>query len=157
MSCGGMDAVDELELVVERLMDVPAAALWKAYTHHLNEWFCPPPWRAEVQVMDLRAGGRAAITMYGPNGEAVPNEGVYLEVIPERLIVFTDAFQAGWKPAGPFMVGFFELEPQGDKTLYRGRARHWSKEAFEQHQAMGFEAGWGTVAEQWEEVAKRLV
>lgn len=145
------------ELVIERLMDAPAIALWKAYTHHLNEWFCPPPWRAEVVEMDLRAGGRSAVTMHGPEGEVHANEGVYLEVIPERLIVFTDAFTTGWVPAGkPFMAGSFAFEPQGEKTLYRGVARHWNAETMEQHKAMGFETGWGIVAEQWEAVAKRI-
>ena len=57
-------------------MDAPIAAVWKAYTEHLNDWFCPPPWRAEVVEMDLRAGGRSAVTMYGPDGEVMPNEGV---------------------------------------------------------------------------------
>ena len=64
------------ELVIERLMDAPASALWTAYTDHLNEWFCPPPWRAELVEMDLRSGGRSSVTMYGPNGEVAPNEGV---------------------------------------------------------------------------------
>ena len=144
------------ELSIERLMDAPVAAVWRAYTDHLNEWFCPPPWRAELIEMDLRAGGRSAITMYGPDGEVMPNEGVYLEVIPERRIVFTDAFAQGWNPAGPFMVGGFEFEPEGDKTRYRGWARHWTAEAKTQHEAMGFEAGWGKVAEQWEAVARRI-
>jgi uncharacterized protein YndB with AHSA1/START domain len=145
------------ELVIERLIDAPASALWRAYTGHLNEWFCPRPWRAELVAMDLRAGGRSSVTMYGPNGEVAPNEGVYLEVIPERLIVFTDAFTAGWDPAGgPFMVGSFEFEPQGNGTLFRGRARHWTEEARAQHEAMGFHQGWGMMAEQWEAVAKRI-
>lgn len=144
------------ELVIERLMDAPANALWTAYTDHLSDWFCPPPWRAEVTEMDLRAGGRSAITMYGPDGEVMPNEGVYLDVAHERLIVFTDAFTQGWQPAGPFMVGSFEFEPQGDKTLFRGRARHWTEEARAQHEAMGFTTGWGIMAEQWEAVAKRI-
>jgi uncharacterized protein YndB with AHSA1/START domain len=144
------------ELLIERRMDAPASALWRAYTDHLNEWFCPVPWRAEVQVMDLRAGGRSSIIMYGPDGEVMPNDGVYLEVVPERLIVFTDAFTAGWNPAGPFMVGSFEFEPQGDETLFRGRARHWTEEAKTQHETMGFHDGWGKMAEQWEAVARRL-
>lgn len=148
--------MSEHELVIERLLDAPASALWKAYTDHLNEWFCPRPWRAELVEMDLRAGGRSSVTMYGPNGEVAPNEGVYLEVVPERLIVFTDAFTQGWNPAGPFMVGSFEFEPAGGKTRFRGRARHWTAEARAQHEAMGFEAGWGVMAEQWEAVAKRI-
>lgn len=144
------------ELMIERLIDAPPSALWRAYTEHLSEWFCPKPWRAEVVEMDLRSGGRAAITMYGPNGETMPNDGIYLEVIPERRIVFTDAFTGDWNPAGPFMVGFFEFEPEGEQTRFRGRARHWSDEALEQHKAMGFEQGWGVMAEQLEAVAKRL-
>ena len=144
------------ELAIERLMDAPASALWKAYTDHLNEWFCPLPWRAEVGEMDLRPGGRSSITMYGPNGEVHPNEGVYLEVVPERKIIFTDAFTADWEPAGPFMVGSFEFEPQGAKTRFRGRARHWTEESRKQHEEMGFEAGWGVMAEQWEAVARRI-
>ncbi|MEI9851301.1 MAG: SRPBCC family protein [Sphingomonas sp.] len=145
------------ELAIEYLIDAPVSAVWRAYTDHLGEWFCPEPWRAEVVEMDLRAGGRAAITMYGPNGEVAPNDGVYLEVIPERLIVFTDAFTRGWDPAGaPFMVGSFAFEPEGDRTRYRGCARHWTAEAKAQHEAMGFHQGWGKVAEQWEAVAKRL-
>ena len=146
----------EHQLTTERLMDAPIAAVWKAYTEHLNDWFCPPPWRAEVVEMDLRAGGRSAVTMYGPDGEVMPNEGVYLEVVPERRIVFTDAFKHGWNPAGPFMVGGFEFEAVGDKTRYRGWARHWTEEAKAQHAAMGFEQGWGKVAEQWEAVARRV-
>lgn len=144
------------ELSIERQMDAPVAAVWRAYTDHLNEWFCPPPWRAELVEMDLRPGGRSAVTMHGPDGEVMPNEGVYLEVIPERRIVFTDAFKSGWNPAGPFMVGGFEFTPEGDKTRYRAWARHWTEEAKARHEAMGFEAGWGKVAEQWEAVAKRI-
>jgi uncharacterized protein YndB with AHSA1/START domain len=144
------------ELVIERLIDAPVAAVWRAYTDHLGEWFCPRPWRAEVTDMDLRSGGSSTITMYGPNGEVMPNEGVYLDVVPERKIVFTDAFRKGWIPQGPFMVGFMEFTPQGEKTHYRAGARHWTAEALEQHKAMGFEQGWSVVAEQLEEVAKRL-
>lgn len=144
------------ELSIERLMHAPVAALWRAYTDHLGEWFCPPPWRAEVVAMDLRAGGRSAVTMYGPDGEVMPNDGVYLEVVPERRIVFTDAFTGDWNPAGPFMVGGFEFEPRGEQTLYRGWARHWTEEAHAQHEAMGFAEGWGKVAEQWETVARRI-
>lgn len=144
------------ELSIERLIDAPVAAVWRAYTDHLGEWFCPKPWRAEVEQMDLRSGGSSKITMYGPDGEVMPNEGVYLEVVEHEKIVFTDAFRKGWIPQGPFMVGFMEFTAQGDKTHYRAGARHWTAEALEQHKAMGFETGWSTVAEQLEEVAKRL-
>jgi uncharacterized protein YndB with AHSA1/START domain len=59
-------------------------------------------------------------------------------------------------PATPFMTGFMEFAPEGNKTRYAGRARHWTPEAYEQHKAMGFVDGWGKVAEQLEEVAQRV-
>lgn len=145
------------ELKIERLLDAPVDAVWKAYTDHLEEWFCPRPWTVEIVEQDLRPGGRSALIMRGPNGEGGDvQDGVYLEVIPGRKLVFTDAFKPGWEPSGPFMLGYFEFEPQGDKTLYRAGARHWTQEARDQHEAMGFEQGWGTVAEQLEEVAQRI-
>lgn len=152
-----MPANDETrELSVEKLIDAPIDAVWKAWTDHLEEWWCPKPWTTELIEQDLRPGGRTAMIMRGPNGEENVIEGVILEAIPGRRIVSTDAFKAGWVPSDPFMVGTWEFSPQGDKTLYRGSARHWSDETYEQHKLMGFEAGWGVVADQLEAVAKRI-
>lgn len=146
----------ERELIVERLMDAPIAAVWQAWDEHLTEWWCPKPWITQIIEMDKRPGGRSAMIMRGPNGEEAPQEGMFLEFTPAKRVVFTDALTQGWNPAGPFMVGIMEFEPEDDKTRYRGIARHWTDEAYEQHKAMGFEAGWGAVAVQLEEVAKRL-
>ncbi|GGB27895.1 activator of HSP90 ATPase [Sphingomonas metalli] len=144
------------ELSVTRLIDAPVAAVWRAWTEHLGEWFCPVPWRAEVSVMELHPGGRSAMTMYGPNGESMPLEGVYLEVVPQRRIVSTDAFTAGWMPAGPMMVRIDEFAEEDGRTRYTATARHWTAEAKAQHEAMGFEAGWTTSAAQLASVAERL-
>jgi len=54
------------------------------------------------------------------------------------------------------IVGYFEFTDLGDKTGYRAGARHWTREAMEQHRAMGFEEGWGICAGQLEQVARRL-
>jgi uncharacterized protein YndB with AHSA1/START domain len=144
------------ELSVEKLIDAPIAAVWTAWTDHLEEWWCPKPWTTELIEQDLRPGGRSAMIMRGPVGEENIVEGVILEVVPKRRVVFTDAFTAGWNPAGPFIVGTFEFSPEGGKTRYRASARHWTDEALDRHKAMGFEQGWGAVAEQLEEVAMRI-
>jgi uncharacterized protein YndB with AHSA1/START domain len=144
---------NDLELSVTCLIDAPVDVVWRVFTEQTNEWYCPKPWRAEVD-WDLRAGGRSSTVMYGPNGEENRMEGIILEAVPGKRVVFTDAFKGDWTPQGPFMVGFFEFEDEGGKTRYTGRARHWTEVAKQQHQAMGFADGWGKVAEQLAELAE---
>ena len=143
-------------LTITRLIDAPREAVWRAYTDHLAEWWCPKPWTVEILEQDMRPGGRSAMIMRGPNGEESPQEGVYLEVVPHERIVFTDAFTHGWHPQGPFIVGIMDFSDEADGTRYTATARHWSAEAKAQHEAMGFLDGWGAVAAQLEEVAKRI-
>src|SRR5689334_23547774 len=91
----------ENELVLARLMDATPEQLFKVWTtpERFPEWFCPKPWRAEATRQDLRPGGAAETTVYGPDGEVFPNHGIYLEVVPNRKLVFTDAYTEGWVPA----------------------------------------------------------
>lgn len=148
------------ELVVARKLKASPEALFRCWTDPslIPEWFCPKPWRAEVVSMDVRPGGESRMIFHGPEGESFPNDGVYLEVTPGKKLVFTDAFTAGWVPAGkPMFVGEVTFEDAGNgETLYVARARHWTDESMKQHVEMGFQEGWGIVAEQLEQVAQRL-
>ena len=145
------------ELKIERVIDAPVATVWRAWTQHGEEWFCPPPWRMEIVVQDLRAGGRSEMVMRGPDGAEQALAGLFLEVVPQRLIVSTDAVTADWQPAGPFMVRIDRFEDLGDgRTRYEAIARHWTAEARASHEAMGFEVGWGIAADQLAAVARRL-
>ncbi len=36
------------------------------------------------------------IVMRGPEGQEVPNPGIFLEVIPNEKLVFTDAYTSAW-------------------------------------------------------------
>lgn len=150
-------ADEKLELSIQRTIDAPVQTVWRVMTERLEEWFCPKPWRAEIRELQWRSGGRSAIVMHGPNGEEMSNEGVVLAFEPDRRFVFTDAFTAGWHPAGPFMVGVFEIEADGKRTLYTASARHWTSDALAQHRAMGFEAGWGAAADQLKALAEAEV
>ena len=86
------------------------------------------------------------------------NEGVYLEVVDEERLVFTDTYSEGWKPAAdPFMTAIIEFADDGNGgTIYTATARHRSPEARQSHEDMGFYDGWGTVATQLEEYARSL-
>lgn len=149
--------IEAHELRIERIIDAPLDAVWRAWTDHGGEWFCPRPWTAEVIEQDLRPGGRTAMVMRGPDGEENRLEGVFLEVVPRERIVSTDAFAAGWAPRGPFMVRIDTFEDMGDgRTRYAAAARHWTAEARASHEALGFEPGWNAATDQLAEVAKRL-
>lgn len=149
------------ELVLARIIEATPEQVFRCWTtpDRYPEWFCPKPWRAEVEKMELRPGGAAVTNMYGPDGEVFPNIGIYLEVVPGRKLVFTDAYTEGWVPTegGGMMTAVLTFEPhEGGKTLYTARCGHPSVEKLQQHEQMGFLEGWGLVAEQMEAVAKTL-
>jgi len=149
-------ATHSLQLVRE--MDAPADKLFKAWTtpERMGEWFCPKPWKVTEARMDLRPGGSSFIMMEGPNGEKIPNYGIYLEVVPNRKLVFTDAYTSAWVPSEkPFMTAIVEFEDLGNgRTKYTATALHWTEEDKKTHEEMGFHEGWGIVAGQLEEIAR---
>lgn len=136
------------ELSVERHIGAPVAHVWETMIGRFEEWFCPRPWRAEARDVEWRPGGRSLVVMHGPGGEEMPNEGVVLDFEPGRRFVFTDAFTGDWQPAGPFLVGLFEIVADGPRTRFTATARHWTDEAFTRHRDMGFDGGWGAMADQ---------
>jgi uncharacterized protein YndB with AHSA1/START domain len=94
--------------------------------------------------------------MNAPDGSGLSNEeGVFLEVVPNRKIVFTNAFTVGWVPQDPFMVVIVTFEPEGTGTRYTARVRHWNDETLKRHEAMGFREGWAIVAGQLAELAEQ--
>lgn len=137
-----------LELSVTRHIAAPPERVWQVMTERLTEWWCPRPWTTDIIAWERRPGGRCAMVMRGPNGEASPSDGLCLAYEPGRRFAFTDAMTADLMPQGPFMIGIFEIEAEGAGTRYTARARHWTEEALARHCEMGFEAGWSTVAEQ---------
>ena len=147
------------ELSITKLFDVSADKLYRCWTEPalLVQWFTPPPWKTIHAETDVRPGGSSYIVMQGPDGTEMPNRGVYLEVIPNKKLVFTDAYTSAWVPSGkPFFTGVITFEYEGGKTRYTARALHWTAEDSKGHEAMGFHEGWGKVAEQMATLAKTL-
>jgi len=122
--------------------------VWDVLANRQEEWWCPLPWRAKVDKQDRRAGGACSMTFYGPDGETMPQNGIYLAYEEGRRFVTTDAVTADLQPSGPFMIGIWEIAAEGEGTRYTATARHWTEEACTQHREMGFEQGWGACADQ---------
>lgn len=149
-------------LVLERILDATPDKAFKAWTtpELLKQFFAPKPYTTSHAELDVRAGGTNNITMRSPEGQDLPNLGVYLEVIPNRKLVFTDAFSgAAWEPksGAPFMVATLTFEDApGAKTKYTARVQHWSVAMAKQHEDMGFHTGWGQATDQLNDLIKTL-
>ena len=146
------------ELVLTRLIDADPMDVYRCWTEPelMKQWFTPRPWTTPVIENDVRPGGTTYVLMRGPEGEEHPNRGVYLEVVPGRKLVTTDAFTEAWVPSEkPFMTAVLTFEPEDGKTRYTAIARHWSAEDKEAHEQMGFHDGWGKATDQMEALLVR--
>lgn len=154
------DTPSPYSLTLQRVLDAPAAALWRCWTEPelLRQWFCPAPWRVSEARLDLRPGGEFLTMMQGPNGESFGEPGVFLLVEPVRRLMFTDALRPGWTPSGrAFMVADIRFEENGEgRTKYTACAMHWDEASMKQHDEMGFLEGWGKAADQLEALARTL-
>jgi len=141
----------ELDLVLDRVVDVPLARVWDAWTKPelVVKWFTPAPWQTVACEIDLRPGGKFNTTMRSPEGQEFPNSGCYLEVVDQERLVFTDSLLPGFRPAStPFMTAILELRPEGKGTRYIATALHTDAETRAKHEEMGFVDGWAKALEQ---------
>src|SRR6266700_8121 len=139
------------DLVLTRIIDASCDKVFKAWTDPelLKQWFAPLPYTTPVAQVDLRPGGASLIVMRDPQGKDMPSRGVYLEVVENERLVFTDAYTKAWEPSEkPFMTVILTFEDLGGKTKYTTRVRHWSVADREAHEKMGFHQGWGQCADQ---------
>jgi uncharacterized protein YndB with AHSA1/START domain len=147
------------ELSFSRLINAPREKVFRAWTDPelLKQWFAPLPWTTPRAELDVRPGGSNLIVMRGPNGQEFPNQGVYLEVVKNERLVFTDAYSRAWEPAAkPFMTVILTFEDHSGKTKYTVRVRHWTEADRETHEKMGFHTGWGQCADQLEALVAKL-
>jgi uncharacterized protein YndB with AHSA1/START domain len=159
---------EHYDLVLERTLNAPRELVWKAWTNPalLKQWFAPRPYEISELELDLKPGGIFRIRMIGPDGfdTGHGNPGCVLEVVDGEKLVWTSALGPEYRPAlmgegcESFpMTAVVTMSDAGDgKTLYRAVALHKDKADRDQHEAMGFQDGWGTCAAQLEELAQSL-
>jgi uncharacterized protein YndB with AHSA1/START domain len=156
----------KLDLVLERVIDVPPELVWAAWTtpEHLKKWFTPAPWTTVDCEIDLRPGGIFRTVMRSPEGENFPNLGCYLEIVKNQRVVWTNALEPGYRPSRlaplsncPFVfTAVITVEPHGNGTKYTALVIHGDSKSREKHEEMGFHEGWGTALDQLVAVAKTM-
>lgn len=151
----------KLDLSFTRVVDVPRALVWRAWTEPalLMPWFCPLPWKTIDCEIDLQPGGIFRTTMQSPEGDKFPNAGCYLEVKPNEKLVWTNALLPGFRPsvvtasggaddANFMFTAMVELADDGNGTRYTATVIHADENGCKTHAAMGFENGWGAALDQ---------
>jgi uncharacterized protein YndB with AHSA1/START domain len=158
-----MTVANELDLVLERIVDVPPELVYKAWTtpRHLMPWFCPKPYRTVECEIELRPGGKFFTQMVDPDGNKLPTApGCYLEIVPNRKLIWTTALGPAYRPHDPaaapwFFTAVLTFEPHGNGGCkYTATAIHATKDHAGAHEKMGFGQGWGTALEQLVEYVK---
>lgn len=151
----------ELDLVLERTVDVPPEKVWAAWTRPelMKQWFTPAPWKTVEVEIDLRPGGLFRTVMASPDGEVMPaGDGCILEVVENRRLVWTTALGPGYRPGLPVSGGkecdelqftaVILIEPHGNGTKYTAIAIHPDAASAKRHAEMGFHDGWGKAFDQ---------
>ena len=153
----------KLDLVLERVVDVPPNLVWAAWTtpEYLKQWFTPAPWQTVDCEIDLRPGGVFRTVMRSPEGQEFPHLGCYLEVIENEKLVWTAALKPGYRPQNsaegiPLFTAVILLEPHGAGTKYTAIAIHGDEEGAKTHAKMGFDDGWGRALDQLVAFAKKI-
>jgi uncharacterized protein YndB with AHSA1/START domain len=140
-----------LDLMVERVVHVSPERAWAAWTEpdHVRQWYAPAPGVISECEIDLRPGGVFRFVPRQPDGVENPVTCCYVEVVPPRRLVWTDALLPGFRPAPTgFFTAVMTLERRGDATLCTTVALHRNEADRNHHADMGFHDGWGTVLDQ---------
>lgn len=158
----------KLDLSFTRVVDVPKALVWRAWTEPelLKPWFCPLPWKTIDCEIDLRPGGIFRTTMQSPEGKEFPGTGCYLEVLPNEKLVWTNALLPGFRPSllsatcgaedAAFMfTAIVELADHAGGTRYTATVIHADEAGCRKHVDMGFESGWGVALDQLVAMVKK--
>jgi len=156
----------KLDLVLERVVDVPPSLVWDCWTmpEHLKKWFTPAPWKTVEAEVDLRPGGRLYFVMESPEGQRFPNTGCYLEIVKNERLIWTNALLPGYRPAASgaasadnlVFTAIIEMRQQGTGTRYTATAIHRNEDDAQKHANMGFHDGWGKALDQLVALAKKL-
>jgi uncharacterized protein YndB with AHSA1/START domain len=157
----------KLDLVLERIVDVPRGLVWTAWTtpEHVKTWFTPAPWTTVDCEIDLRPGGIFRTVMRSPEGQEFPNVGCFLEVVENQRLAWTNVLAPGYRPSSRpsddscdafAFTAVISLEPHGDGTKYTALVIHGDEESRRKHAEMGFHEGWGKALEQLVAIVKKM-
>lgn len=119
------------ELVISREYNAPLALVWKAWTEpqHLAQWFGPNGFSITTFEMNFKPGGIWRFTMHGPDGQDYKNRVNYIEIVPQKKIVYSQGGEEAHADI-QFHVTITFTEQSG-KTTVKMQSVFPTKEQFE--------------------------
>lgn len=102
-------------LTLQRRLNAAPAKVFRAWTDpaQLMKWMRPGDAVVVRAELDPRVDGRYTIVYRKPDGRELEVNGQYLEVVPERKLVFTWIWRQSAEPESRVTLLF---EPEGDTT-----------------------------------------
>ena len=126
---------DRTSLQIRRIYQQPIAVVYAAWSdpEQMKHWMGPTDAFGEAEItMDVRIGGRYRFVMHAPDGEVHRVGGVFREIVPNRRLVYTWAWES--TPERESLVTV-EFKPAGEGTeLLLTHQRFADTEARDKHQ-----------------------
>lgn len=123
-------------LALKRRLKAPPAQIYKAWTQpeKMTQWWgvSGHP-KTPIAETDLRVGGRFRVQFWGQDGQHHSVSGIYREVVPDRRLVFSWAWQSTPERESQVTV---DLKPDGDGTILTlTHEQFFSEQARDDHRA----------------------
>lgn len=105
------NSTEDRELLLTRTLNAPVDLVWEAWSNpeHIAKWWGPTGFTNTVSVMDFQPGGKWTLVMHGPDGVDYPNESIFVEVVPNKRIVYEHT-------SYPHIIATIDFEDMGEQT-----------------------------------------
>ena len=144
------------QLTVVRVFDAPARLLFKAHAEreHIMKWFGPVGYPVTLCEIDFRVGGKWRMSMTAPDGtQNTPFGGTYLQIVPDRKIVWDNGFET---EGSPRMVTSFTFDEVDGRTTLTMKTVFESKAMRDEYVGVGMQEGINSGLDQLEAVVAAL-
>lgn len=114
------EVMQDDELFIDREFDAPVALVWRLWedVDHRRRWWAPKTFETLSLTSDFRVGGAWRACIASPEWGEKWHGGVYREIVRERRLTFTFAWDEGSGPTVETVVTV-TLEEVGGKTHQR--------------------------------------